>query len=71
MGCLDGKRVLLGIGGGIAAYKCADLVRRRLLHPVKKLLNVPAHDAAPLQLKNLVGAVIPCQVHVAAVGGQD
>jgi len=28
MGCLDGKRVLLGIGGGIAAYKCADLVRR-------------------------------------------
>jgi phosphopantothenoylcysteine decarboxylase/phosphopantothenate--cysteine ligase len=25
---LDGKRVLLGIGGGIAAYKCADLVRK-------------------------------------------
>ncbi len=28
MGSLDGKRVLLCIGGGIAAYKCADLVRR-------------------------------------------
>lgn len=28
MGSLDGRRVLLGIGGGIAAYKCADLVRR-------------------------------------------
>ena len=25
---LNGKRVLLGMGGGIAAYKCADLVRR-------------------------------------------
>lgn len=27
-GPLDGKRVLLAIGGGIAAYKCPDLVRR-------------------------------------------
>lgn len=25
---LEGKRVLLAVGGGIAAYKCADLVRR-------------------------------------------
>ena len=28
MGCLDTRRILLCIGGGIAAYKCADLVRR-------------------------------------------
>ena len=28
MGYLDGKRVLLSIGGGIAAYKCPELVRR-------------------------------------------
>ncbi|MCC6757994.1 MAG: bifunctional phosphopantothenoylcysteine decarboxylase/phosphopantothenate--cysteine ligase CoaBC [Arenimonas sp.] len=28
MGELNGERVLLGITGGIAAYKCADLVRR-------------------------------------------
>jgi phosphopantothenoylcysteine decarboxylase/phosphopantothenate--cysteine ligase len=27
-GPLDGTRVLLAVGGGIAAYKCADLVRR-------------------------------------------
>ena len=25
---LDGKRVLLVIAGGIAAYKCLDLIRR-------------------------------------------
>src|SRR6478735_3576197 len=25
---LDGKRILLIIGGGIAAYKCLDLIRR-------------------------------------------
>lgn len=28
MGLLDGKRVLLAVGGGIAAYKCPELVRR-------------------------------------------
>lgn len=28
MGCLDGRRVLLAVGGGIAAYKCPELVRR-------------------------------------------
>lgn len=27
-GPLDGRRVLLAVGGGIAAYKCPDLVRR-------------------------------------------
>lgn len=30
MGLLASKRVLLGIGGGIAAYKCPELVRRLL-----------------------------------------
>ncbi|MFN2378446.1 MAG: bifunctional phosphopantothenoylcysteine decarboxylase/phosphopantothenate--cysteine ligase CoaBC [Candidatus Binatia bacterium] len=30
MGLLGSKRVLLGIGGGIAAYKCPELVRRLL-----------------------------------------
>jgi len=28
MGLLDGKRILLGVGGGIAAYKTPELVRR-------------------------------------------
>ena len=28
MQTLAGKKILLGIGGGIAAYKCADLTRR-------------------------------------------
>ena len=28
MGALSGKNILVGIGGGIAAYKCAELVRR-------------------------------------------
>ena len=28
MGLLDGKRILLGVGGGIAAYKSPELVRR-------------------------------------------
>jgi phosphopantothenoylcysteine decarboxylase / phosphopantothenate---cysteine ligase len=27
-GCMRGKHVLLGVTGGIAAYKSADLVRR-------------------------------------------
>ena len=27
---LSGKRILLVIGGGIAAYKCLDLIRRLL-----------------------------------------
>ncbi|POF58695.1 bifunctional 4'-phosphopantothenoylcysteine decarboxylase/phosphopantothenoylcysteine synthetase, partial [Vibrio vulnificus] len=28
MQTLAGKKILLGISGGIAAYKCADLTRR-------------------------------------------
>ncbi|PIK72643.1 bifunctional phosphopantothenoylcysteine decarboxylase/phosphopantothenate synthase, partial [Methylobacterium frigidaeris] len=28
MGALDGRRILLVIGGGIAAYKSLDLIRR-------------------------------------------
>jgi phosphopantothenoylcysteine decarboxylase/phosphopantothenate--cysteine ligase len=53
---LDGKRVLLGIGGGIAAYKCADLVRKLAAEgaDVQVAMTRAARDfVSPLVLQTL------------------
>lgn len=56
MGLLDGKRVLLAIGGGIAAYKCPELVRRLVAEgaEVQVAMTRAAREfATPLVLQTL------------------
>lgn len=56
MKTLDAKRVLLGIGGGIAAYKCADLVRKLAAEgaDVQVAMTRAARDfVSPLVLQTL------------------
>ncbi|MGD2112460.1 MAG: bifunctional phosphopantothenoylcysteine decarboxylase/phosphopantothenate--cysteine ligase CoaBC [Gammaproteobacteria bacterium] len=58
MSCLSGKHVLLGITGGIAAYKCAELVRRLREQgaDVRVVMTAAATDfITPLTLQALSG----------------
>lgn len=53
---LRGKNIILGIGGGIAAYKCCDLVRRLIecdasVHVI--LTEGAQHFVTPLTLQTL------------------
>ena len=55
---LSGKRILLGISGGIAAYKCPDLVRQlkkagAQVHVV--LTDSAKHFVTPLTLQAVSG----------------
>src|SRR3989338_7222764 len=55
---LSGKRIVLGIGGGIAAYKCCDLVRALAAQggEVHVILTASAkHFVTPLTLQTLSG----------------
>ena len=58
MGQLQGRRILLGIGGGIAAYKSAELARRLLAAgAVVRVVMTPAATRfiTPLTLQALTG----------------
>ena len=58
---LTGKRVLLIIGGGIAAYKCLELIRRlrdrgAQVHAI--LTEAGSHFVTPLSVSSLTGEKI-------------
>ena len=55
---LDGKRILLIIGGGIAAYKCLELIRRLRERgaSVRAIMTKAAHEfVTPLSVSSLTG----------------
>ena len=59
---LENKRVLLIIGGGIAAYKSLELIRRlreRGVHIRAVLTRGGAEFITPLTLQALSGACLP------------
>lgn len=65
MGSLTNKRVLLGITGGIAAYKSADLVRRLqdLGADVRVIMTRAAQEfITPLTLQALSGKPVHCEL---------
>jgi len=65
MGSLSNKRVLLGITGGIAAYKSADLVRRLqdLGAEVRVVMTRAAQEfITPLTLQALSGKPVHCEL---------
>ena len=58
---LSGKRILLIIGGGIAAYKCLELIRRlrdRGAHVRAILTSAGAEFVTPLSVSSLTGEKI-------------
>ena len=58
---MDGRRVLLAVSGGIAAYKVPELVRglRRAGHSVRCALTPEAHHfVAPLSLQTVSGEAV-------------
>jgi len=57
----DGKRVLLIIGGGIAAYKCLELIRRLKEHgaTVRAIMTRAAEEfVTPLSVSSLTGEIV-------------
>lgn len=55
MGPLTGKRILLVVGGGIAAYKVLDLIRRlreRGAHVRAAMTKAAAEFVTPLSVAN-------------------
>lgn len=58
MASLSGKRILLGISGGIAAYKCAELTRRLIEHgaEVRVVMTTAAKEfITPLTMQAVSG----------------
>lgn len=58
---LTNKKILLGISGGIAAYKCAELVRRLKEHgcEVKVVMSESAkHFITPLTMQAVSGEIV-------------
>src|SRR6476660_4232523 len=58
MGPLTGKRILLVVGGGIAAYKVLDLIRRlreRGAHVRAAMTKAAAEFVTPLSVASLTG----------------
>ncbi len=62
---LSGKRILLGITGGIAAYKCPDLVRhlKKAGADVHVVMTASAtHFVTPMTLQAVSGARVSCDL---------
>ena len=58
MASLSGKRILLGISGGIAAYKCAELTRRLIEHGAEVrvvMTNAAKEFITPLTMQAVSG----------------
>ncbi|MEL7173784.1 MAG: flavoprotein, partial [Pseudomonadota bacterium] len=58
---LDGKRILLVIGGGIAAYKCCELIRLigKAGSAVTPVMTRAAHEfVTPLTISSLAGTKV-------------
>ena len=67
--CMQGKRILLGVTGGIAAYKSADLVRRLRERgaEVQVVMTAAAREfVAPLTFQALSGRPVRSQLWDAA-----
>jgi len=70
---MDGRRVLLAVSGGIAAYKVPELVRslRRAGHRVRCALTREAgHFVAPLTLQTLAGEAVRSELFDASAEGE-
>lgn len=62
---LVGKRILLGISGGIAAYKCADLVRQLKKQGAEVRVAMTAsatHFVSPLALQAVAGQAVSLEL---------
>jgi phosphopantothenoylcysteine decarboxylase/phosphopantothenate--cysteine ligase len=70
---MDGRRVLLAVSGGIAAYKVPELVRalRRAGHAVRCVLTPTAHHfVAPLALQTVSGEAVRSELFDPAQEGE-
>jgi phosphopantothenoylcysteine decarboxylase/phosphopantothenate--cysteine ligase len=70
---MDGRRVLLAVSGGIAAYKVPELVRglRRAGHAVRCALTPEAHHfVAPLALQTVSGDAVRSELFDPAAEGE-
>jgi phosphopantothenoylcysteine decarboxylase/phosphopantothenate--cysteine ligase len=70
---MDGRRVLLAVSGGIAAYKVPELVRalRRAGHAVRCVLTPTAHHfVAPLALQAVSGEAVRSELFDPAQEGE-
>ena len=70
---MDGRRVLLAVSGGIAAYKVPELVRglRRAGHSVRCALTRGAHHfVAPLALQTVSGEAVRSELFDPAQEGE-
>jgi len=70
---MDGRRVLLAVSGGIAAYKVPELVRglRRAGHAVRCVLTPEAHHfVAPLALQSVSGDAVRSELFDPAAEGE-
>jgi phosphopantothenoylcysteine decarboxylase / phosphopantothenate---cysteine ligase len=70
---MDGRRVLLAVSGGIAAYKVPELVRglRRAGHSVRCVLTPEAHHfVAPLALQTVSGEAVRSELFDPAQEGE-
>jgi phosphopantothenoylcysteine decarboxylase/phosphopantothenate--cysteine ligase len=70
---MDGRRVLLAVSGGIAAYKVPELVRglRRAGHVVRCVLTPEAHHfVAPLALQAVSGEAVRSELFDPAAEGE-
>lgn len=70
---MDGRRVLLAVSGGIAAYKVPELVRslRRAGHRVRcALTREAAQFVAPLTLQTLTGEAVRSELFDASAEGE-
>jgi len=70
---MDGRRVLLAVSGGIAAYKVPELVRglRRAGHAVRCVLTPEAHYfVAPLALQSVSGDAVRSELFDPAAEGE-
>ena len=62
---LQGKKIVLGISGGIAAYKTPDLIRKltRGGHQVQAVMTHSAHQfVTPLALQAVSGREVRCEI---------